>query len=243
MVDTPDLTPPSAREEGQRTTHLLWPATATYPVAEVEHVYRDGRRKHYRHQLAIVETPDVVGGQPRLDGHRIAVKLIADGVWRCGDSATEYADGHDLALEEVALALRYAEAQRDVIEAAWLVRMTCRLRRSSRSTRLVRPTPPNSRPSTNCSLPCAAGAPSRLASGPPPSACCSFLRTTALEPPRSSQPKPAGGSAASSPAAAGISLSMATSLPHPGTLPGVTDLPQATRTTAHARAAEQREQR
>jgi uncharacterized protein (DUF433 family) len=55
----------------------------------------------------IVETPDTLGGRPRIAGRRIAVADIA--VWhdRMGMTADEICDGYDLSLAEVHAALAY----------------------------------------------------------------------------------------------------------------------------------------
>lgn len=55
----------------------------------------------------IVRTEDVLGGEPRIDGHRISVLQVADLV-REGDHSAEYvADQLDLSLAEVYTALAY----------------------------------------------------------------------------------------------------------------------------------------
>ena len=66
----------------------------------------------------IVSTPDVLGGKPRIAGHRIAVQHIA--VWydRLGMSADEIASEYGLTLGEVHAALAYYYDHRDAINAA-----------------------------------------------------------------------------------------------------------------------------
>lgn len=55
----------------------------------------------------IVETPDICGGKPRIDGHRITGQNIA--VWHeyLGWSADEIADEFNLTLSEIYTALAY----------------------------------------------------------------------------------------------------------------------------------------
>lgn len=52
-------------------------------------------------------TPGVVGGKPRIAGHRITVQNIA--IWheRLGRGADEIASEYDLSLEEIYAALAY----------------------------------------------------------------------------------------------------------------------------------------
>src|SRR4051812_17369049 len=66
----------------------------------------------------IVSTPDVLGGKPRIAGHRIAVQHIA--VWhdRLGMSADEIASEYGLTLGEVHAALAYYYDHRDAINSA-----------------------------------------------------------------------------------------------------------------------------
>jgi uncharacterized protein (DUF433 family) len=69
----------------------------------------------------IESTPDVVGGKPRIAGHRITVQDIA--IWheRLGQSVDEIASEYDLSLADVHAALAYyfdhrAEIDRDIEE-------------------------------------------------------------------------------------------------------------------------------
>lgn len=55
----------------------------------------------------IVATDDVMGGEPRLEGRRIAVRQIAALVIDGGDPPAEVADQLDISLSEVHLALAY----------------------------------------------------------------------------------------------------------------------------------------
>ena len=64
----------------------------------------------------IESTPGVMGGKPRIAGHRITVQNIA--VWheRMGRSADEIADEYDLTLTEVYAALAYYFMHREEID-------------------------------------------------------------------------------------------------------------------------------
>jgi len=64
----------------------------------------------------IEATPGIMGGKPRIAGHRIAVQNIA--IWheRLGKSADEIADEYDLTLGEVYAALSYYFDHRDEID-------------------------------------------------------------------------------------------------------------------------------
>ena len=66
----------------------------------------------------IVSTPDVLGGKPRIAGHRIAVQHIV--VWhdRLGMTADEIATEYDLSLADVYAALTYYHDHQDDINAA-----------------------------------------------------------------------------------------------------------------------------
>ncbi len=61
-------------------------------------------------------TPGIVGGKPRVAGHRIAVQNIA--IWHewMGKSVDEIADEYDLTLAEVYAALAYYFAHREEID-------------------------------------------------------------------------------------------------------------------------------
>ena len=62
-------------------------------------------------------TPGIVGGKPRIAGHRITVQNVA--LWhdRLGKGADEIADEYDLTLGEVYAALSYYFDNRDEIDA------------------------------------------------------------------------------------------------------------------------------
>jgi len=55
----------------------------------------------------IVRTDDVLGGEPRLDGHRISVVQVADMVLDGGDAPEYVADQLGISLGEVHTALAY----------------------------------------------------------------------------------------------------------------------------------------
>lgn len=57
--------------------------------------------------MRIVETEDVLGGKPRLEGRRISVLQIAEMVVDAGDEPAEVADQLDVSLAEVHGALSY----------------------------------------------------------------------------------------------------------------------------------------
>jgi uncharacterized protein (DUF433 family) len=58
----------------------------------------------YKH---IVQTPGIVGGKPRIDGHRITIQNIV--IWHehMGYSVEEIADLYKLSLSEIYAALAY----------------------------------------------------------------------------------------------------------------------------------------
>ena len=64
----------------------------------------------------IVSTPGVLGGKPRLAGHRISVQDVA--IWheRMGLSVDEIATNYDLSLAEVYAALAYYFDHREEID-------------------------------------------------------------------------------------------------------------------------------
>ena len=64
----------------------------------------------------IVQTPDVCGGKPRIDGHRITVQNIA--IWhdRLGWSADEIANEYDLDVADIYAALAYYFSHREEID-------------------------------------------------------------------------------------------------------------------------------
>ena len=66
--------------------------------------------------MPIVKTPDVLGGEPRLDGRRISVLQVADPVLD-GHAPTHVADQLDVMLAEVHEALAYYYNHPDEMEA------------------------------------------------------------------------------------------------------------------------------
>jgi uncharacterized protein (DUF433 family) len=66
----------------------------------------------------IVATPGVLGGKPRIAGHRISVQDVA--IWheRMGKSVDEIATEYGLTLGEVYAALSYYHDHREEIEAS-----------------------------------------------------------------------------------------------------------------------------
>ena len=66
----------------------------------------------------IVQTADVCGGKPRIDGHRITVQNVA--IWhdRLGRSADEIASEYDLELADIYAALAYYFAHREEIDVS-----------------------------------------------------------------------------------------------------------------------------
>ena len=66
----------------------------------------------------IVSTPDVLGGKPRIAGHRIAVQHVV--IWhdRLGMMADDIATEYGISLADVYAALAYYHDHRDEINAA-----------------------------------------------------------------------------------------------------------------------------
>ena len=56
--------------------------------------------------MPVVKTPDVLGGEPRLDGHRVSVLQVADPVL-AGHGPEHVADQFGISLAEVHEALAY----------------------------------------------------------------------------------------------------------------------------------------
>lgn len=65
----------------------------------------------------IVSTPGVLGGKPRLAGHRISVQDVV--IWheRMGLSVDEIATAYDLRLAEIYAALAYYFDHREAVDA------------------------------------------------------------------------------------------------------------------------------
>lgn len=55
----------------------------------------------------IVTTPEVMGGEPRLEGHRISVRQIAELVIDGGNAPADVADQLEITLADVHLAMAY----------------------------------------------------------------------------------------------------------------------------------------
>jgi len=68
--------------------------------------------------MPIVTTEDVLGGKPRLDGHRVSVLQVAELVLDGGDDPADVADQLDLSLAEVHEALAYYYGNVDEMEAS-----------------------------------------------------------------------------------------------------------------------------
>lgn len=67
----------------------------------------------YQH---VVSTPDIVGGKPRINGHRITVQNIV--IWheQMGYSVDEIATEYDLTLSEIYSALAYYYDHKEEID-------------------------------------------------------------------------------------------------------------------------------
>ena len=64
----------------------------------------------------IVKTPDICGGKPRINGHRITVQNIVILHDRLGWSADEIASEYNLDLADIYAALAYYFAHRETID-------------------------------------------------------------------------------------------------------------------------------
>lgn len=68
--------------------------------------------------VRIVTTPDVLHGQPRVEGTRIGVFMLGESVRNGDQSVEDILDGYpDLTREQVKAALAYYDAHSDVMEA------------------------------------------------------------------------------------------------------------------------------
>jgi len=67
----------------------------------------------------IVSSPTILGGEPRLAGHRIAVRDIVLWYEYQGMGPDEIADQNDLTLTQVFAALAYYHANREALKAGW----------------------------------------------------------------------------------------------------------------------------
>ncbi|ESS04150.1 MAG: hypothetical protein A07HR67_01137 [uncultured archaeon A07HR67] len=67
--------------------------------------------------MSIVQTDDVLGGEPRIDGTRVGVRHIAARVIDGGRSPAHVADQFDVALAEVYESLSYYDDHIDEMRA------------------------------------------------------------------------------------------------------------------------------
>lgn len=67
----------------------------------------------------IIITPDAMGGQPHIAGHRIRVKDIVRWYDYLGMSADEIAHTYDLELADVFAALGYYHVHREELQQTW----------------------------------------------------------------------------------------------------------------------------
>lgn len=65
----------------------------------------------------IVRTPDVLGGDPRIEGTRVGVAHVYRRYVEGGDSPSEIASGYDVSVAAVHAALAYGFANPDEMEA------------------------------------------------------------------------------------------------------------------------------
>lgn len=63
-------------------------------------------------------TPGILGGKPRVSGHRISVAMIACWHHQLGQSTEEIAVTYNLSLAQVHAALAYYYSHRDMIDQA-----------------------------------------------------------------------------------------------------------------------------
>lgn len=67
----------------------------------------------------ITSTPGIMGGKPRIAGHRITVRDVVMWYEYQGQSADEIAEQYSLELVDVFAALAYYHANRATLRAAW----------------------------------------------------------------------------------------------------------------------------
>lgn len=67
----------------------------------------------------IVRTPNICGGKPRIEGHRIRVRDIVKWFEILGMNADEIANDYDLNLSDIYLALAYYHANQEELQAEW----------------------------------------------------------------------------------------------------------------------------
>lgn len=68
----------------------------------------------------IVRTPDICGGKPRIQGHRILVRDIVSWFELLRMSADEISYEYDLNLADIYIALAYYHANQKSLQAEWL---------------------------------------------------------------------------------------------------------------------------
>lgn len=90
-----------------------------------------------RHEgTAIVKTPEVLGGKPRIDGTRLGVFTIGESIREGGQTVEDILDSYpDLSREQVLAALEYYDAHPEVMDVIRTQReaTTYRLRSQSRA--------------------------------------------------------------------------------------------------------------
>jgi len=67
--------------------------------------------------IPIVQTEDVLGGKPRIEGTRISVYLVGELVHEQGWDYAEFADAYDLSEPEVDAALEYYDTHPEEMAA------------------------------------------------------------------------------------------------------------------------------
>lgn len=67
----------------------------------------------------IVSTPEIMGGEPRLEGRRIRVKDIVMWVEYLGLSVDEISASHELSLADIYVALAYYHANHAALRLRW----------------------------------------------------------------------------------------------------------------------------
>lgn len=67
----------------------------------------------------IVATPEICGGQPRIEGHRISVKDVVKWFEILGMKADEIANEYELNLADIYLALAYYHANQETLQKEW----------------------------------------------------------------------------------------------------------------------------
>lgn len=67
----------------------------------------------------IVSTPDIMGGEPRLEGRRIRIKDIVMWYEYLGMSADEISFTYSLPLADIFAALAFYHANRSVLRTRW----------------------------------------------------------------------------------------------------------------------------